>query len=83
VVANAPSIIPLSANGLTLAMLLPRPGTLHRVRGRRADGAIFDAVYYAGETDFDMNGKRLRPRSRLQHGHDPAELELGHHGNSE
>jgi uncharacterized repeat protein (TIGR01451 family) len=54
VVANAPSITPLSANGLTLAVLGIGLGPSTDFAAGAPTGAIFDAVYYAGETDADM-----------------------------
>jgi hypothetical protein len=54
VVANAPSITPLSANGLTLAMFSLGLGPSTGFAAGAPTGAIFDAVYYAGETDADM-----------------------------
>jgi hypothetical protein len=54
VVANAPSITPVSANGLTLAMLSLGLGPSTGFAAGAPTGAIFDAVFYAGETDSDM-----------------------------
>ena len=54
VVVNAPSITPLSANGLTLAMLSLGLGPSTGFAAGAPAGAIFDAVYYADETDADM-----------------------------
>jgi len=54
VVANAPSIIPLSANGLTLALLGIGLGPSTGFAAGAPTGAFFDAVVYAGETDADM-----------------------------
>ena len=48
----APSITPTTAKGLTIAGMPMGTGPVEGVVGPA--NAIFDLVYYSGETDFDM-----------------------------
>ena len=48
----APPITPTTANGLTIAGMPMGTGPVKGVVG--PTNAIFDLVYYTGETDFDM-----------------------------
>ena len=52
--SNTPSITPVSAPGLTLASLSLGQGPSSGLGTGSPTGAVFDYVYYTGETDFDL-----------------------------
>jgi hypothetical protein len=52
-ISNSPSITPASANGLTIASAVLGTGPSSGLNTGSPPGAIFDLVYYTGETDLD------------------------------